>query len=303
MRLDQLYYLVEIAKTGSISLTAERIYISQPTITEAIKKLEQELGATLLVRSHRGVSLTESGEKVVGTSRKVLELMDDLKSELDLINDKKPKQLTGNFTIYTSPDITYAILPNVLDIFNKRYPDVNICVKESDTFTLIEGIQDGIADLGIISMVETIAGNDVRKISSENIYFERLFFTQIYAVVGNSSPLASRREISIIELMKYPLAFCSTHTANCWIESLKAYGKPNIYIKSSSVEVFLNAICKDQAIGFMPDFGFDHIKDKKGCIPIPIKEGLSGVVGWLRPNNIEFLPPAEEFIKIFKSHF
>ncbi|MBP1761344.1 MAG: transcriptional regulator, LysR family [Firmicutes bacterium] len=61
MRLDQLYYFVEVAKTKSISLTAERIYVSQPSITDSIKKLEQELGVTLLTRSNKSAANIPAG--------------------------------------------------------------------------------------------------------------------------------------------------------------------------------------------------------------------------------------------------
>ncbi len=301
MRLEQLYYLVEVAKTGSISLTAERIYVSQPSITDAIKKLEQELGATLLLRSHRGVCLTDAGEKVLKTSTAILGMVDDLKSELELNNDKKPATITGSLSIYASPDITSVILPNVLEVFCQRYPNVNTFVKESDIFTTVEGIQDGDADLGIILMIESIMGNDICKIALENTHFEKLFFSQIYALVGESSPLASRRSISMIELMKYPLVIFSTHTSDCWIDRFEAFGNPNIYIRSSSLEVYVNAIINNQAIGFMPDYFIKYMQNKYNFVPIPIEGELTGVVGWLRPNKDEFMPAAQEFIKILKS--
>lgn len=299
MRLEQLYYLTEVAKTGSITVTAERIYVSQPSITDAIKKLEQELGVALLHRSHRGVSLTEAGEKVVQISQQILGMVDKLNSEVEIYKDTKTPQITGNLSIYVSPDVSVVILSRVLDVFGKHYPNVKTIVKERDIFHLLEEVYQSGFDLGIITILENTEQFD-EIFREKDLHFERLFIGNIYAVVSNSSPLASRKSISMKELLKYPLTFYNTNTDNCWIDYFKEYGEPNIYLKSSSIEVWINAISKNLAIGFVVDFYYDYVVKNKGLVPVYIKEDLKAVVGWIRPNN-KFSPAAQEFVKVLKS--
>lgn len=305
MRLDQLYYLVELAKTGSITLTAERNYISQPCITDAIKKMEQELGVTILERSYRGVSFTEAGERVLKTSEQILALYDTLKSELDLLKDNKPDQLFGNLLIYVTPGISKTVLPVALNAFSKHYPNVKTIVKEGDIFNVLEGVRDSHADLAILTILENLLmTNNVSQFISDDMYFEKLFYDNLSILVSRSSDLASRKSIGMKEILRYPLVFYSSQVADWWMEIFKNYGNPNpsIYLKSNSTEVFMNAIKEDRAIGFGADlFSKYFLRDNEEVVPIPIKEDLKWVFGWLKPKHSQLSTAAQEFIKVLKS--
>ncbi|MBP1761343.1 MAG: transcriptional regulator, partial [Firmicutes bacterium] len=170
-------------------------------------------------------------------------MVDNLKLDLDVYKEKKAPEITGSISIFATPDIAYTILPNVLNIFCKRYPNVNTIVKESDIFNVLEAIRDGNADLGLISMVKNLMEkNNVCNMISNEMYFEKLFVSDLFALVSSSSPLAAKKSISLKQVLKYPLVFYSTHTADCWVEIFKNYGNPNIYLKSNSSEVYLNTI-------------------------------------------------------------
>lgn len=303
MRLEQLYYLVELAKTGSINLTAERIYISQPCITEAIKKMEKELGVTVLKRSHRGVSFTEAGEKVLKASEQMMEIYDTLMSELDLLKDNKPDPLSGSLSIHATGGISKTVLPAALNVFCNRFPNVKTIVEEGDILNVLKSVRDGDADLALISILENLLMTEkVHQFISDDLYFEKLFYDPLTIMVSSSSPLASKKTVSMKEILTYPLVYYCPQAADWWTQILEKFGNPNTYLKSNSTEVFINTIKENRAIGFGADLFTKYLfKDHKEIITIPTKEDLKWVFGWLRPKDSRLSTTAQEFIDVLKS--
>src|SRR5665648_689657 len=140
MRLEQLYYLCEIAKNKSISYTAELVHVSQPALSNAIHKLEAELGVKLLNRLRQGVYLTEEGKKVVKTATEILANIQHLEYDLALSKVKKQNQV-GNLTLHTTQQLANTILTKVLMDFYKKYPHIRINIKESNSLQSISNFQ------------------------------------------------------------------------------------------------------------------------------------------------------------------
>jgi LysR family transcriptional activator of glutamate synthase operon len=113
MRTEELYYLIDLAKTKSINRTAERVHISQPAISKSLNKLEAELGVKLFFRSYQGVYLTEAGELVVEMAHEILNTIDKYKVKLNAFLDES-SLLSENLSISAVPAISNGIL---LDIF------------------------------------------------------------------------------------------------------------------------------------------------------------------------------------------
>src|SRR5690625_3230987 len=120
MRLDQLIYLVEIDRFKSISLAAEKLYVSQPTVSQAINSLEIELGKKLFNRSRSGTIPTEYGEEIIEKAKEILFIVNDIK-ESSLSNFKL---LTGNITIKGVPGFYTSLLSSALVSFKKKFPGI-----------------------------------------------------------------------------------------------------------------------------------------------------------------------------------
>jgi len=158
MHIDQLYYLVEVAKNKSFTLTAERIFVSQPTLSESLKNLEKELGVTLFHRRHQGVLLTEVGETTVKTAIQVLSLIENLKDDVRISKEIKP--LTGSMVLYTIPSLNHTILPEVLGRFYKINPEVIITVVEARLNEIVSEIEKGQGDLGLVITTTPMLNED-----------------------------------------------------------------------------------------------------------------------------------------------
>ncbi|TEB10320.1 LysR family transcriptional regulator [Pelotomaculum propionicicum] len=300
MRLEQLYYLTEVAKTKSISLTAEQIYVSQPSISEAIHKLEKELGVTLLTRSTQGVCLTEDGEEVVKKSREILKLVEDLKLGFKACEPKTPT-LRGNLRISSSPVICAGILQKVLITFSRNYPDVNITVKEKLPEKVILDVNTGKADLGLIVIPDGFSTS----CEWAEIYFERLFYDKLVIGAGKSSPLSKRKSISLKQLLKYPVAIHQGEDINeNWhVKLLKKYGEPKKILKLENPKLFYKVIIEGIAIGFFSKSFLKNFYLLEDIISIPISNTIQLSYGWVRSNTHPFLATAQEFVKVLKSSY
>jgi len=307
VNLKQIYYLVEVAKTKSISNAAERIYVSQQSISSAINKLEKELGVPLLYRSFQGVLLTDFGELLVNKGREILKNTKDLESEIKLHAGATPPEITGELIIYTTFLTSNVILPNLLNVFHKNYSNVNLKIEDKVYSEMLQDISTGKADLGLVDIVEESSDSDNIRCEifpEESIYFERLFYDKLYARVGKSTPLANIKSISIKELLKYPLSV-HAYPLNYYLNRVsKGSNKPKIFLDSGSAMAKHTAVAKGWAIGFITGAsikeGAYFQPDLQEIIQIPI-DGIRISVGWIRSKNHYFSMAAQKCIEALKS--
>ena len=142
MELRQLEYFCRIAESGSIHEAARRLNMSQPPLSYQLKQLEQEFHTTLLVRTSKGVELTEAGQMLYRRANSLLEYARSTSREVSEAGKKRVLRL--GITSTTVP----TILPDI-SRFVHRYPDVNFEVRDGTTFTLLQLLLDGIIDVSV----------------------------------------------------------------------------------------------------------------------------------------------------------
>jgi len=231
MRLEQLYYLCEIAKNRSISYTAELVHISQPALSSAIHKLEAELGVKLLNRLRQGVYLTEEGKIVVKTATEILASIKQLEQDLALSKDTN-RNPRGTLTLYTTQQLGNTILSEVLTNFHEKYPRISLNLKETNSLQVISNFQADNCCLSFIAISDDI----LKKYSKvhekgKNFIFEKLREGKLYAVVGKEHPLNKYKHVSLEEIINYPIIIVENGCLP-YVEMLKKYGDPNILVQS-----------------------------------------------------------------------
>lgn len=145
MNDKELLYIKKIADTKSISKAAEELFIAQPSLSQALQRIEKELGTHLFIREPRGMKLTYAGEKYYLMAKEILDIYSDFKSEITHINELKSGRLVIGIARYMGMNI----LPKVLPEFNKRYPNVELIVMERNTKTLEELVLSGDVDFAL----------------------------------------------------------------------------------------------------------------------------------------------------------
>jgi LysR family hydrogen peroxide-inducible transcriptional activator len=163
MELHQLEYLAAVADEGSISKAARRCGVAQPSLSQQVKKLEDELGHRLLDRLPKGVVLTEAGRQLLEHGRRVLAEISDARRRIG----DTPGGVAGSLAVGAIPTIAPFLLPRVLRTFSTRWPDVKLNVVEDVTERLLASVERGELDVAVMSSADAPATVHSEKIGTE----------------------------------------------------------------------------------------------------------------------------------------
>lgn len=202
MTLNQLKYVIAISKANSLNEAAKKLYISQPSLSEALRSLEEELGFDIFIRSNTGISLTIQGTEFLGYARSVVE-------QYDLLDARYVSKTHVKRSFQVSMQhYTFAVNAFVELIKEYGMEEYEFGIHETKTHEVIEHVKNQKSELGVLYMNDynkTVLG---KILSDAGLVFTPLFECSIYAYMSRSNPLAARNEVSIEELDEYPcLAF------------------------------------------------------------------------------------------------
>ena len=186
MNLRDLRYFVALADTRHFGKAAERSFVSQPTLSAQIKKLETYLGVQLIERQPRKVALTETGAKILPLARRIVQESDEIVSLAR--NEHDP--LSGKLKVGLIPTIGPYLLPLVARKLRKQLPRLKLMLYEYQTQPLLEKLRAGDIDLGILALPVPLDGLEARPLYDED-------FT---LAVPPNSPLAKRSNVKIDDL-------------------------------------------------------------------------------------------------------
>ncbi|MCK5824385.1 MAG: LysR family transcriptional regulator [Ichthyobacteriaceae bacterium] len=147
MTITQLEYVLAVAKHRNFTLASEKCFVTQPTLSMQIQKLEDELSVQIFDRSKKPIELTAIGKVIVDQANTVVT---ESKRISDIV-DKEKGRVTGEFKIGIIPTIIPTLLPLFLKTFTKRYTEVNVIVEELQTHEIIKQLKDGVLDIGIVA--------------------------------------------------------------------------------------------------------------------------------------------------------
>lgn len=192
MELRQLKYFVTVAKTLNFSDAARKLFITQGTLSQQIKQLEDEMGFQLLSRTSHSVTLTEAGEELLPIAKKTIEESENCR--------KKMNELRGALTGSLSIGVTHSfsmLLGGTIRDFMKKHPGVKLKIYYKTATELSEMLQDGDLDLFLAFKPAQL---------SDNIEAETLFPSRLSVVMRKDHPLATKKEISLEELKSQSIA-------------------------------------------------------------------------------------------------
>ncbi len=186
MNLRDLRYFVALAESRHFGKAAERCFVSQPTLSAQIKKLENYLGVQLLERQPRKVTLTETGQKILPLARRILQESDEIVSLAR--NEHDP--LSGKLKVAFIPTIGPYLLPLVARKLRKQLPRLKLMLYEYQTQSLLERLRAGEVELGVLALPVPMDGLEVRELYDEA-------FT---VAVPNQHTLAKKPHVKIDDL-------------------------------------------------------------------------------------------------------
>lgn len=186
MNLKDLKYLVALADTCHFGRAAERAFVSQPTLSAQLKKLEEFLGVKLVERQPKNVQLTDVGKQVVIRARRMLDEGD----EIIALARNNTDPFAGKLKLALIPTIGPYLLPRVMQKIRKALPNLGLMLYEHQTEALLKRLRDGEIDLGVMALPATQEGMESRELYEEA-------FT---VALPNDHPLTARSTIRIQDL-------------------------------------------------------------------------------------------------------
>ncbi|MEX0994966.1 MAG: hydrogen peroxide-inducible genes activator [Balneolaceae bacterium] len=186
MTLTQLSYIVAIDKYRHFATAAEKIYVTQPTLSMQIHKLEEQLGVKIFDRSKSPVVPTEIGEQIIEQAKKILR---ESKHIEDLAN-QSDDLLKGAFNVGVIPTIAPYLIPLFLRNFVNKHPEVELTFKEMLTNEVLEGLSDDTLDVGIIAT----------PVDQSHIYVEDLYLEPFVGYLSHDHPLGKIKKLKVKDL-------------------------------------------------------------------------------------------------------
>ncbi|AGF58561.1 DNA-binding transcriptional LysR family regulator [Clostridium saccharoperbutylacetonicum] len=198
MTLQQLKYVVTVADKGTISDAAKELFISQPTITNAIKDLEKEMHITIFNRTNKGIVVSNIGNEFLAYARQVLE-------QANLLEEKflNAKEQSPRFSVSTQ-HYSFAVnaFVDVIREFGGNQYDFTL--RETQTYEIIEDVSRMKSEIGILYTSSKNEEVIMKFIKQNDLEFEELFEAKPHVFISSKHPLAERKEITLEELEDYP---------------------------------------------------------------------------------------------------
>ena len=186
MTITQLYYVLAVAEYKNFTLAAEKCFVTQPTLSMQIQKLEDELDILIFDRSKKPILLTEIGEKIVNQAKNIVNEAGRIKD----IVDQQKGYIGGEFKVGIIPTVMPTLLPMFLNNFIKKYPKVNLIIEEQTTEEIIKKLKNGHLDCAIAAT----------PLHEEKIKEIVLYFEPFVAYIPEHHNHFAKKEIQIEDL-------------------------------------------------------------------------------------------------------
>ena len=269
MTLQQLEYILAVARYGHFGRAAEACNVTQPTLSAMIGKLEEEIGAKLFDRNRQPICPTQVGERVIAQAREVLNQADSIK---DIVLEEK-QSLGGIFRVGILPTIAPYLLPRFFPQMMKKYPTLDIRVREMKTYQIKEALLQGDIDAGILSTIEGLEEYEqttlfyekyIGYVSREDALFKK--------EVIRTADVASSRELWLLDeghcFRDQMVRFCQ----------MKSSQTSQLAYNLGSMETFMRMVESGMGITFIPELAEMQLSEPQKelvrpfAIPIPTRE-------------------------------
>ena len=198
MTLQQLKYVTTIANIGSISEAAKRLFVSQPSLTKAIKELEKEMGITIFDRTNKGITVSKEGERFLGYARQVLE-------QAALLEEQYKSQSGGKkqFSVSTQ-HYSFAVTAFVELLKGADIDQYDVSLRETQTYEIIDDVAHMKSEIGLLFYNDFNRPVLEKLIHTNELTFTELFTAHPHIFIGKNHPLANKDVVSMDELEEYP---------------------------------------------------------------------------------------------------
>lgn len=305
MKIEQLEQAVKIAELNSISLAADELFISQPNLSLSIRKLEQELGYPIFLRTNKGVNATPLGQNFVDSAKIILMQLHELQ-KLG-INLKMKDQRS-----FSVAHMHYRYVNHAIAQLYAGKDNLRLEAREGLRNTIIELVEHRVCELGLIGMYSHYHKMTLRRLEIRGLQYFRLCSSPVSVIVGPGSPLytapETKTEISLAEIKNYPIVIYDESESEPYTSILEALGLDkqirriivteratlgDILDKTDAVSITTTNRIAYQNTDYYPTMRHFQLKD---C-------PITGEIGWIKRADASLSDVALEFLQILSSYF
>lgn len=295
MTLQQLKYVIEVANRGSINEAAKRLFISQPSLSNAIKEIEDEMHFTIFDRSNKGISLSKEGIEFLGYARQVVEQAELLESRY--LNAKPSPQ---HFSVSTQH---YAFAVNAFVSLVQEYgqEEYELTLRETKTYEIIEDVKSLRSEIGILYLNEFNGKVISKLLKTANLQFNSLFTAKPHIFISSKNPLAAQSIVIIEQLQNYPYLsfdqgeYNSFHFSEEILSTLSHKKSIRVNDRATLFNLLIGLNGYTLSTGVLSaDLNGNEI------IPVPLDCEETINVGWISHRNTSLSKLGEAYIEALK---
>lgn len=258
MEFNQLRYVCAIAETGSFSRAAERCHVAQPSLSQQVLKLEEDLGAKLFDRLGRSIRLTEAGRAFVPHARSILQQMEAARAGVE---DKRT-DVRGSVSVGVIPTIAPYIMPRYTARFAKKYPEAKLRIVEETTPVLIESLRDLSIDLAILALPLRHKEFELFPLRTE----------PLFAALPKDHARARAKSLALKDLRGEP--FVMLRDGHCFRDlsvaaCVRARITPHIAFESGQFSSLLGMVAAGVGVSLVPEMAIDP---NANCRFVPLSD-------------------------------
>jgi len=296
MNIQQLRYVVAIANSGTFREAAEKMYVSQPSLSISVRDLEKELGFKIFRRTSSGTFLTRRGMEFYEKAQELVKGFDVFQNQY-----ANPEEEKDEFSIASQH---YDFLPPTITTFSQRYPDYkNFRIFESTTVQILDEVAQGHSEIGIIYLNNQNQKGIMQRVEKLGLEVIELIPFQTHIYLREGHPLAKKKELVMEDLVDLPTVRFTQE------KDEYLYYSENFVDTSASSQMFnvtdratLNGIL-ERTNAYATGSGFLDSDSVNGITVIPLNDNLNNRMVYVKREELELSQAGTLFVEIMQEYF
>lgn len=296
MNIQQLRYVVAIANSGTFREAAEKMYVSQPSLSISVRDLEKELGFKIFRRTSSGTFLTRRGMEFYEKAQELVKGFDVFQNQYANPEDEKKE-----FSISSQH---YDFLPPLITQFSVLYPEnKDFRIFESTTVQILDEVAQGHSELGIIYLNKQNTKGIMQRVDKLGLEVIDLIPFQTHIYLRKGHPLAKKESLVMEDLAHLPTVRFTQE------KDEYLYYSENFVDTSSSSQLFnvtdratLNGIL-ERTDAYATGSGFLDSQSVNGITVIPLIDDLNNKMVYVKREEVDLSPVAEKFVQVMEAYF
>ena len=297
MRIQQLEYLEKIVAYGSMNEAAKALYMTQPSLSSAIKELENEMDIQILVRSKTGVRLTEEGREFMSYAQQIMDQVQLLEEKYKHTRPRK-QSFSVSAQNYAFAVHAFVELINSLDVEEYQFK-----LRETETENILEDLSRFKSELGILYLNSFKEKVMMKLFKERELVFQPLFHAKPHVFVSNTSPLGQKKSVELADLEDYPYLSYEQGERNSFYfsEEILSTLDHRKDIKVSDRATIFNLMVGVNGYTISSGVLSKELNDDK-IIAVPLNVPDQMTIGYLKHKQKELSPIAQQYLQMLAAH-